>query len=111
MSRGHGRWQREVLAAAESRQAIGTRVIARLALGREPTRSERVAVRRAAGILAAAGSVELHHGSRCERCGMHYADQNDDWKWHGRDYSCNGVPAYATLVSLPGYAFPEHWRG
>jgi len=42
---------------------------------------------------------------------MHYADQNDDWKWHGRDYSCNGVPAYATLVSLPGYAFPEHWRG
>jgi hypothetical protein len=72
MSRGPGRWQRVLLDALAEFDVLPVLTVAYNTLGREPTRSELVAVRRAARTLAEAGTARALYLGQCPRCGEVY---------------------------------------
>lgn len=69
MSRGPGRWQRALLDAVAEYDVVSVADVAESIVGREPTRSELVAIRRAAAELAKAGALRATYVQRCRRCG------------------------------------------
>jgi len=69
MSRGPGRWQRALIAAVERHDLVPVATIAYNVLGRDPTRSEMVAVRRAARRLVEDGRARAIYLGSCLRCG------------------------------------------
>ena len=69
MSRGPGRWQRVLLDLVESHDAVPVADAVHSELGREPTRSESVAARRAARLLAEQGKARAIYLGCCKRCG------------------------------------------
>lgn len=69
MSRGPGTWQRAILAALEQHDLGTVGTIAFNALGRDPTRSELVSIRRAARRLAEDGAIQALHLGQCRACG------------------------------------------
>lgn len=69
MSRGLGIWQRAILTALEQYDLGPVGTIAFNALGRDPTRSELVSIRRAARRLAEDGTILALHLGQCRACG------------------------------------------
>ena len=58
---GQGRWESLLLAALDEAPAVGVRRVLERHVGRDPSRAELSAVRRAAHQLAAAGLAEVVH--------------------------------------------------
>ena len=68
MSRGPGRWQRAILDALSEYEVGDVLTIAYNLLGRDPTRTEMVAARRAVRRLAEDGQVRAIYLGYCVRC-------------------------------------------
>ncbi len=68
MSRGPGRWQRALLAALDTHDVATVARVAYNHLGREPSRPELVAVRRAARRLVEGGEARAVYLGQCRRC-------------------------------------------
>ena len=69
VSRGPGRWQRALLDAVVEYEVVPVADVAETVVGREPTRAELVAIRRAAAQLARDGALRCTYLQRCQRCG------------------------------------------
>ncbi len=69
MSRGPGHWQRALLAALDAHDVAPVARVAYNHLGREPSRPELVAVRRAARRLVEGGEARAIYLGQCRRCG------------------------------------------
>jgi len=69
VSRGFGRWQRSLLVAVEKYDVVPVADVGWDELGREPSRTEMVALRRAARTLAEGGQLLARYLICCDRCG------------------------------------------
>jgi hypothetical protein len=74
VSRGPGRWQRALLAAVAEFKMVLTVELAWDHLQREPTRSELVAVRRAAKSIVMSGSATAFYARQCRGCHQVYGN-------------------------------------
>ncbi len=91
MSRGPGRWQRVLLDALTTHDLGTVGTIAENHLGRPASRSEMVAVRRAARRLAETGCVQALHLGECRRCG----ELSETWQCTKCGGGCGEVLAVA----------------
>ena len=97
MSRGPGRWQRELLAATGGVHTATVSGVVRTCVP-EPERNDFTAARRGAKGLAMAGKLMALYVYACQRCG-HVQDHEPE--------RCCGVVRSSLAVTRPGRALPH----